>query len=32
MSRYIEKLAKFKKEKTIRIKDIDKYFEKLRKR
>jgi len=29
---YIEKLGKIGKEKTIRVKDIDAYFEKLRKR
>jgi len=29
---YIESLKEFKKEKTIKIKDIDDYFEKLRKR
>lgn len=29
---YIESLKKFKKEKAVKIKDIDDYFEKLRKR
>lgn len=29
---YIESLKRFKKEKTVKIKDIDDYFEKLRKR
>ncbi len=29
---YVEKLKKIEKEKTIKVKDIDEYFEKLKKR
>ena len=29
---YVEKLKRFREEKTVKVKDIDDYFEKLRKR